>query len=289
MSHNNNKSNIIWRYTIITIIFFVFAMAVVVKLFNTTVIDASEWNRRARSELSKVTIIKPERGNILADNGNILACNLKVFDIKVDLRHQKVAKLKPIPWEKVDSLADSLDYYYPRVKNLNQHPDTFKKYSWHTKLKKELETAPAKRTRALRIAKKKTIDDFERIRKFPFFKDFKGNGFRNPVYKEEKNVRIYPYGKMAYRSIGRVNESQETGNFQAPVRGFDIHTTIDIDLQDMLEEQLLNVCSEVNAEWGTAILMEVATGEIKAISNIELLDNGTYGEASDGPAAGPRR
>ena len=47
----------------------------------------------------------------------------------------------------------------------------------------------------------------------------------------------------------------------------------------MLEEQLLNVCSEVNAEWGTAILMEVATGEIKAISNIELLDNGTYGEA----------
>ncbi len=314
MSHNNNKSNIIWRYTIITIIFFVFAMAVVVKLFNTTVIDASEWNRRARSELSKVTIIKPERGNILADNGNILACNLKVFDIKVDLRHQKVAKLKPIPWEKVDSLADSLDYYYPRVKNLNQHPDTFKKYSWHTKLKKELETAPAKRTRALRIAKKKTIDDFERIRKFPLFKDFKGNGFRNPVYKEEKNIRIYPYGKMAYRSIGRVNESQETGEFhgysglekdldsllygkpgrakkvaltrgitnwvdKAPVRGFDIHTTIDIDLQDMLEEQLLNVCSEVNAEWGTAILMEVATGEIKAISNIELLDNGTYGEA----------
>lgn len=314
MSHNNNKSNIIWRYTIITIIFFVFAMAVVVKLFNTTVIDASEWNRRARSELSKVTIIKPERGNILADNGNILACNLKVFDIKVDLRHQKVVKLKPIPWEKVDSLADSLDYYYPRVKNLNQHPDTFKKYSWHTKLKKELETAPAKRTRALRIAKKKTIDDFERIRKFPFFKDFKGNGFRNPVYKEEKNIRIYPYGKMAYRSIGRVNESEKTGEFhgysglekdldsllygkpgrakkvaltrgitnwvdKAPVRGFDIHTTIDIDLQDMLEEQLLNVCSEVNAEWGTAILMEVATGEIKAISNIELLDNGTYGEA----------
>ena len=212
MSHNNNKSNIIWRYTIITIIFFVFAMAVVVKLFNTTVIDASEWNRRARSELSKVTIIKPERGNILADNGNILACNLKVFDIKVDLRHQKVAKLKPIPWEKVDSLADSLDYYYPRVKNLNQHPDTFKKYSWHTKLKKELETAPAKRTRALRIAKKKTIDDFERIRKFPFFKDFKGNGFRNPVYKEEKS-------HLACRKMWRPRKHGATRRGSAFTRG----------------------------------------------------------------------
>ena len=63
------------------------------------------------------------------------------------------------------------------------------------------------------------------------------------------------------------------------MRGFDIHTTIDIDLQDMLEEELLNICRESNAECKTAILMEVATGEIKAISNIELLDNGTYGEA----------
>ncbi len=314
MSRNNNKNKILFRYGLITISFVLFAAAVIMKLFDTTVIDASEWNRRAKRELSAVTVIKPERGNILADNGNILACNLKVFDIKVDLRHQKVARIKSMPWNKIDSLADSLDYYYPRVANLNQHPDTFRKYSWHTRLKKELEKKPDQRSRALRIARKKTIDDYERIRKFPFFKDFKGNGYRNPVYKEEKNIRIYPYGKMAYRSIGRVNESHETGEFhgysglekdldsllygkpgrakkvaltrgitnwvdKAPVRGYDIHTTIDIDLQDMLEEQLLNICMEANAEWGTAILMEVATGEIKAISNIELLDNGTYGEA----------
>ncbi len=41
-------------------------------------------------------------------------------------------------------------------------------------------------------------------------KDFKGKGFRNPVYKEEKNIRMYPYGRMAYRSIGRVNENAAT-------------------------------------------------------------------------------
>ena len=63
------------------------------------------------------------------------------------------------------------------------------------------------------------------------------------------------------------------------VRGYDIRTTIDIDLQDMLEEELNNICAGANAEWGTAILMEVKTGEIKAISNIELLEDGTYGEA----------
>ncbi len=310
----SNKTHIFFRYALITFAFLLFSMAVVFKLFKTTVIEAPEWNERAKKELSRTTVIPPERGNLLASNGNILACNLKVYDIKLDLRHNKILAHTSIPWASIDSLADSLDYHYPRIRNLNQHPDTFAKYSWHTRLKKEFDKEPNKRTRALRLAQKKTLEDFERIRNFPYLKDFKGKGFRIPVYKEEKNMRIYPYGKMAYRSIGRVNENQETGEFHgysglekdldsllygkpgeakkvaltsgisnwvslAPQRGFDIHTTIDIDLQDMLEEELLNICSEANAEWGTAILMEVATGEIKAISNIELLDNGTYGEA----------
>lgn len=310
----NNKTHILFRYAIITLAFLIFAIAVVVKLIDTTVVTAPKWNERAHKELSQTSVIPPERGNILASNGNILACNLKVYDIKLDLRHNKVMKQNGIPWAKIDSLADSLDYHYPRIRNLKQHPDTFKKYSWHTRLKKEFDKEPNKRPRALRLAAKKTLEDFERIRNFPYLKDFKGKGFRIPVYKEEKNVRIYPYGRMAYRSIGRVNESQATGEFhgysglekdldsllygkpgtakkvaltsgignwmsQAPVRGFDIHTTIDIDLQDMLEEELLNICQDSKAEWGTAILMEVATGEIKAISNIELLKDGTYGEA----------
>ena len=309
-----NKTLILFRYGLITLAFLLFSIAIVVKLFNTTVIDAPAWNERAKKELSRTTIIPPERGNLLASNGNILACNLKVYDIKLDLRHNKILSQPSIPWGSIDSLADSLDYYYPRVRNLSQHRDTLKKYSWHTRLKKEFDKDPSKRSRALRIAQKMTLEDFERIRNFPYLKNFKGKGFRIPVYKEEKNMRIYPYGRMAFRSIGRVNENSETGEFhgysglekdldsllygkpgiakkvaltsgisnwvsQAPQRGFDIHTTIDIDLQDMLEEELFNICSESGAEWGTAILMEVETGEIKAISNIELLDNGTYGEA----------
>lgn len=302
------------RYAIVTLVFVAFGVALAVKLFHTTVLEASAWNKRAEEELSRTTVIAPERGNLLASNGNILACNLKVYDIKLDLRHNKVAAQNPLPWAKIDSLADSLDYYFPRVRNLKAHPDTFKKYSWHTRLKHEFEKEPKKRPRALRIAAKKTLEDFAMIRNFPYLKDFKGSGFRIPVYKEERNVRIYPYGRMAYRSIGRVNENAETGEFhgysglekdldsllygvpgvakkvaltsglgnwvdQPAVRGYDILTTIDIDMQDMLEEELLNICRESRAEWGTAILMEVETGEIKAISNIELLENGTYGEA----------
>lgn len=309
-----NKNHILFRYALITIGFLLFSVLLIVKLFHTTVVEAPEWNRRAQKDLSKTSVIKPERGNLLASNGNILACNLKVYDIKIDLRHNKVLSQITIPWAKIDSLADSLDYHYPRVSYLNIHPDTFQKYSWHTRLKKEFEKDHNKRNRALRVAQKKTLEDFEKIRNFPYLKDFKGSGSRIPVYKEEKNVRIYPYGRMAYRSIGRVNENFETGEFHGysglekdldtllygkpgeakkvtltsgvanwvskpAVRGYDILTTIDIDIQDMLEEELLSVCEESGAEWGTAIIMEVETGEIKAISNIERLSNGSFGEA----------
>ena len=309
-----SRQTVNFRYALITLIFLAFGIALAVKLFHTTVVEAPAWNERAKKELSRTTVIAPERGNLLASNGNILACNLKVYDIKLDLRHNRVISNPDIPWAKIDSLADSLDYYFPRVKNLKQHPDTFAKYSWHAKLKQEFEKDADKRPRALTIARKKTLEDFEQVRNFPYLKDFKGSGFRIPVYKEEKNVRIYPYGRMAYRSIGRVNENRETGEFhgysglekdldtllygipgeakkvaltsgisnwvaQPAVRGYDIQTTIDIDMQDMLEEELYNICRDAHAEWGTAILMEVATGEIKAISNIELLDDGTYGDA----------
>ena len=309
-----SRQTVNFRYALITLLFLLFGVALSVKLFHTTVVEAEAWNKRAKDELARTSVIAPERGNLLASNGNILACNLKVYDVKLDLRHNKVLSQPNIPWAKVDSLADSLDYYFPRVRNLKAHPDTFAKYSWHTRLKKEFEKEPGKRARAIPLARKKTLEDFNMIRNFPYLKDFKGKGSRIPVYKEERNVRIYPYGRMAYRSIGRVNENANTGEIHGysglekdldtllygtpgiakkvaltsgignwvdlpAVRGYDILTTIDIDIQDMLEEELLAICKESHAEWGTALLMEVETGEIKAISNIEKLDNGTYGEA----------
>lgn len=148
-----------FRYGLISLFFIFFGILVMIMLFKTTVIEAGAWNDRARRELSRIDTIRPERGNILADNGNILACNLKVYDIKIDLRHNKVKDLRAIPWAKVDSLADSLDVYYPRVRNLHVHPDTLAKYSWKTRLHRELEKDPDKRPRALRIARNKTLED----------------------------------------------------------------------------------------------------------------------------------
>ena len=309
----NNKSKILFRYGLITIAFVGIAVAIILKLFNTTVIEAGQWNERARRDFSRLDTILPERGNILADNGNILACNLRVYDIKIDLRHIKVKKHKFIQAQ-IDSLADSLDLYYPRRKDLHSlQPDSFRKYSWRTRLNKEFAKDPDKRNRALRLVSKGSLYDYEIIHNFPYLRDFTGKGFRNPLYTEERNTRIYPYGKMAYRSIGRVNENDQgefhgfsglecdldsllygqpglakkvtltsgIGNWvtQPSKRGYDVQTTINIDLQDMLEEELQKTLQECNGEWGTALLMEVATGEIKAIANLDRGNDGSYTEA----------
>ena len=309
----SNRARILMRYGMISAALVLLAICIVGRLVNTTVIKADEWNSTADSILNQLKVIPPERGNILADNGNILACNLTVYDINFDMRHQKVKDLgKKLPWASIDSLADSLDLYFPLKAGLETLPDKDSPDSWHNKFQTEFGKDVSKRPRALKIMKKGSLEDFEKVKSFPFFNQFKGKGTRNPVYTDPKTVRIYPFGKMAYRSIGRVNESNHEFHgysglekdldsllygkegyakkvmmtsgvdhwVDSPAqRGFDIQTTINIDMQDMLEEELTKVCEENGAFWGTALLMEVATGEIKAVANVELLDDGTYGEA----------
>ena len=309
----SNRARILMRYGMITAALIVLAICIVGRLVNTTVLHAEEWNATADSILNQLKPIPPERGNILADNGNILACNLVVYDICFDMRHQRIADMgKKIPWASVDSLADSLDVHFPLRAGLEELPAKDSPDSWHTKLKKEFGKEASKRPRALKILKKGSLEDFEKIKSFPFFKSFKGKGTRNPVYTDAKTVRIYPFGKMAYRSIGRVNESNREFHGYSGLekdldsllygkqgyakkvmmtsgvdhwvdtpaqRGYDIQTTINIDMQDMLEDELTKVCEASGAWWGTALLMEVETGEIKAVANVELLDDGSYGEA----------
>lgn len=312
----SNKNKTLYRYALVTGAFVFASFLIVAKLFNTTVIQAPAWNARAEKDLNTIDTVPAERGNILADNGNILACNIQVYDTKVDLSHAAIDKIKGgIPWKEIDSLADSLDRYYPLTANFEQlRGQARNDSSWHKKLVEQLQRRPEKRSTRIMIVKKGTIDDFERIKGFPFFKRWKKRmGFRCPVYTESHNKRFKPYGKMARLSIGTVNETRrrEIHGFSGmerdldsllfgvpglsrkvtltrgvanwvdnpPQRGYDIYTTFNIDLQDLLEQELTKVCADSKAEWGTAILMEVGTGEIKALANVQLMKDGSYGEA----------
>lgn len=301
----NNRQHIMARYGCIVLMFLIGCACIVGKLSITTIVEAQEWNDRAAREMADTSVIYPTRGSILSSNGNILACNQTLYDVRVDLRHPKFTKIKPKVWASLDSLADSLDVYYPRVKGLDHAIDPKSEDSWRFLFHSQFAINKLKqRKKTATIGTKLTLEEYERIRKWPFFKDIKGESHRCPLYKEEHIIRVYPFGDMARLSIGRVYEDEKSGKVKGyaglemaldsllygkpgrarkvaltnglsdwvdvpPVRGYDILTTIDIDMQDILEGELLKMCDSVGAYWGTAVLMEVNTGEIKAISNVE--------------------
>lgn len=291
----NNRTHILLRYIIVMLLIALLAVAIAVKVVKTTVIDADKWNEKAEKYLSGVVTIPPERGNILACDGSVLATNLRYYTVRVDYRSERF-KMEQYK-RQLDTIADSMAHYFP-IKN---------KAQWLKHLKAPLERE--KLPRAYRLLRNISYADYMQLRKLPFFDIPNRN--RNGIVLEPVDLRKKPYGAMARRSIGSVNEDSATGEFHGisglekaldtilygkpglskkialtknivdwadvkPVRGYDILTTIDIKMQDILENELNKVLELCNAEWGTAILMDVKTGDIKAISNLELHKSGKY-------------
>ena len=312
-----SKKNIINRYKAILLLIFLFAVAIAGKLFKTTVIDADEWNRRAEISLKDSVVIYPQRGNILAADGSLLAANVVIYNLRLDFGASTFDEdtLKKY----IDPLCDSIH----SVIDNNIDPETLKdnildqleKYNTakdrYTRAKKE--EKPNKiisellrdmnRQRKATLLTKRPAIDMERLLSFKFFRT---KGGRGTLDRDGKTRRLKPFGTMASQSIGAVAEKelpngtiitrgvtglersldsllfgtpglggsiQLTNSIRTwaeiePQRGYDIVTTIDIRIQDILETELRKKCAETKAEWGTAVLMDVETGEIKAISNL---------------------
>ena len=295
---NNNQSHIMARYALITIGIILIAGLIGYKLFWTTVIHADEWNAKANKELERIDTIAPVRGDILAADGSILVTNLQYYNVRIDFGSEAFAKNAFI--ENLEPLCDSLAKYFP----------TRTKEGWRENLQKQY--TAKKKSRSYKLLSKISYADLERIRKFPFFEG--RSRIKTGLIEEPFKKRDCPYGNMARRSIGRVGQTKASkeihgisglekaldsllygspgtykrvaftnriGNWvdQPAVNGWNVTTTIDITLQDIVEQELNAILDTCQAEWGTAVLMEVATGDIKAISNLERDKNGNYIEA----------
>ena len=138
--------------------------------------------------------------------------------------------------------------------------------------------------------------EWETLRRYPLL-----NWNMGMVYRLiERDERIYPQGELARRTIGLTGDKGNYGIEEAyreelagrdgkalrqriargfygrvaggdhedPVDGFDIVTTLDLDLQDVADKALRRQLEAQNALWGTTIVMEVHTGEILAMVNI---------------------
>ena len=308
----NNKRHILMRYGIVVGIMLVFSTMIASKLFKTTVVQASEWNKKAESVLTDTVPIEPERGKLLADNGSVLAANLQYYIVRIDWFTDGI---------KTDTLMKDIGALCDSLAAFDNSMDAAQ---WKKKILQDRKNildaanhpAPGKKPRKNRAYRlfpyMLTHKEYERVRQFPFLRRPKN---KNGFYYEKHNRRMKPYGDMASRSIGNVGEDSLSSSIHGrsglemaldsllygkpgvaqsiqltngivraesvpAVKGYDITTTINVQLQDIVENELNDMCIESGADWGTCVLMEVATGEIKAISNLER--NPTTGEYVEG-------
>lgn len=300
---SGRRSRIILNMGIVTAIVMVMVALIVFMLINTTVVNADAWNAKGRRQLDTITPIPPLRGDILACDGSILATNLNYYDVSIDFKPKHFWIRQYV--QALDSLADTLAVHFPERTRAQ----------WHEYLSKPLEKSRSERSGTYRLVRNVPFDVAQSFKRFPFFRRTR-NANRTGLKIEPVLRRMYPYGDMARLSIGRVGylpglpdqhgisgleQALDTLLFGKPGRakrvlftnrvakwpieqprhGYSVTTTIDITIQDILESELGEMLVKSNADWGTAMIMEVATGDIKAISNLERdsLHPGQYIEA----------
>ena len=288
----DNRSNILFRYAFVVVLILILSAMIVIKLCDTTIVDVDKWNARANELLSQVKTITPSRGNILASDGSVLATNLNFYTARIDYRAEKFND--KLLRDTIDDLALQLAKHFP-VKDAQE---------WRKHLLKPLEEIKdkSKRPRAYKLLSGLSHSDMELLKTMPFFSVKNRN--RTGLTFEKYMRRFNPYGDMARRSIGGVGETSESKEIHGisglekaldsllygkagyskminltkkitewtdvpAIPGSDIVTTIDINMQDIVENELNNVLDTCGADWGVAVLMDVKTGDIKAISNLE--------------------
>jgi len=302
-TENTRRGRIILNLGIVVLCVVIMAVAIVFMLINTTVVNADAWNAKGQRQLDTITPIQPLRGDILACDGSILATNLNYYDVSIDFRPKRFWIRQYV--QSLDSLADTLAVYFPQRT----------RQQWHDYLYKPLTIPKSKRSSTYRLVRNVPFDVAQRFKTFPFFRRTR-NANRTGLKLDPVLRRMYPYGDMARLSIGRVGylpgksaqhgisgleQALDTLLFGTPGRakrvlftnrvanwpieqprhGYTVTTTIDITIQDILESELGEMLVKSNADWGTSLIMEVATGDIKAISNLERdsLHPGRYIEA----------
>lgn len=289
-----NRDFIMGRYALISVGILGVALAIICRLFSTTVIYSAEWEHKVDSLLVHENDIRPERGKILADDRTVLAADVIFYVPRMDLRAEGINRdtLKAY----LPAMCDSLAKYFPY-----RTSKEWKTYIWNGYEHRDT----VKGARSYPLGNRFSYGQIMRLRQMPFFSLSRA---KTGLYWESQMRRCNPYGKMAARSIGkfgydtashrymgmsgleraldsmlrgtpgRTQSTQFTkgiGQYEVipPKKGYDVLTTINVELQDIVEEELQKVCEETEAYWGTAVLMEVSTGKIKAISNLQYSPN----------------
>ena len=290
----NVKRSILARVRLVFFAGVLLAFAIAYRIIHIQYIDGDEW--RAKSNSFSKKEIKANRGNIYADDGSLLATSLPLYRLGFDPSvGRKEKKLVEIFEKGVDSLALLL----------SQKFGTYSKEQY----KDQLIDAHKGTKQFIYLSRgfSLTYRDQMELMKWPIFREGKNKG---GVVFEKIYKRFHPFKELAFRSVGFVNEKSSgaglessfnqmlTGmNGQAtyqqlaggisrpifdgteirPVDGLDVYSTLNVNIQDVAEASLQKALTSYQAKFGCVVVMEVKTGEIKAIANLGQRD-GEYDE-----------
>jgi cell division protein FtsI (penicillin-binding protein 3) len=293
---SGNKQVIVRRLVGIYLGALALALLIIGRIVYLQFVKGEDLRKKAEDLTMKYVSIEPNRGDIYSDDGKrLLSTSVPFYEIRMDLNSsgmQDRVFIKGI---------DSLSYCLSRM--FRDMPQS--------EYKRKLTTARQHGERYYLIAKKVSYDQLQEMKRFPIFRlgRYKG-GF----IVIQKNLRFRPHQMLAARTIGYLNEDETVnivglegayndylkgitgvrlmqktaGNIWIPVsdrnevepeNGFNIVTTIDIDIQDVAENALLKQLKLHDAHHGCAVLMEVESGEVKAIVNLQRNSKGEYEEA----------
>ena len=287
------KKDILVRVSVVYLGMVVFGLLILGKALYLQFVEKDKWEGEVYNTIRHRTI-EPNRGNIYSIDGRLLAVSVPYYEVRMDMRSESFTDA--IFNRGVDSLSMAL-------------AELFRDRHWTT-YRKQLKQARREGERYYLVKRNVSYMQLQKVKEFPVFRLGR---YRGGFIIEQQNKRVRPHGLLAARTIGytmqgdrgsvvgiegaydqelrgvegyrlmrRINSDIwmpiSDRNEVEPRDGYDVVTTIDIDLQDVAENALLAQLRRHEADHGTVVVMEVSSGRIRAIANLGLTEEGTYRE-----------
>ena len=307
------------RYLIIAVILTMVGIAVVIKASVIMTAQKDYWGIVAKQQKHDSIPLKPTRGNILSCNGELMASSIPEFKVYLDFQSVSPSdtalkhKMDSIWTADLDSLCRGLHEIFPE-----RSAEEFKQHLLEGRSKvithKDGTTSRGHRNWPI-WPKRISYNTYCEVKELPYINTGR---FRSGFHSDTFNIRLRPFGSLAQRTVGAMYAAKDSARFGleqtydsllrgttglkrrqkvlykiidqvvAPqVDGADIVTTIDVNMQDLAERALIEEMKDTltRADMGVAIVMEVATGDVKAIVNMERTPSGNYEEQMNNAVA----
>jgi cell division protein FtsI (penicillin-binding protein 3) len=288
------REEIVWRGALIYFAIGLLAVILLVRILILQYVQRGKWADMSEKYVFKTAEVQANRGDILTSDERLLASSVPYYTIYMDTRSSGMSS---DTWSSgINGLSAGLAQLFPDKSASG----------W----KSAISEARRKGDRYFLIERKVDYEKLKKVKGLPIFRE---GQYKGGMVAQAEERRIRPGGELAARTVGYLNlgsEGNEVGvegafdedlagkngvaikqrltggdwitvegpNSVESRDGNDIITTLDLDLQDVATTALMNQLKKNDADHGCAVLMEVSTGNVKAIVNLGLQNDGEYHE-----------